>query len=128
MLLYFSLSITPQVKQRPRMARGMVYTPAKTAQFERAVATMAKVHMGNQKPLTGPLKLTARFVFKRPKKPARSYPSKGDTTNFLKALEDGCNGVVWVDDVQIVEIHAHKLYDVAEGESRIEMRVEEVSE
>ena len=126
-MLTFSLSITPQVKERPRFARGVIYTPTRTAQFERAVARMAKTCMGDQKPLTGPVKLSARFVFKRPGKPARTYPSKGDTTNFLKALEDACNGVVWVDDVQIVGVSGEKLYASDGSNSRIEVIVEEVS-
>jgi len=126
-MLKFTLPIKPQVKQRARIGKWGAFTPRQTVLFERTVASMVKALMGNQKPLTGPLKLSARFIFKPAKKPSRSYPSRGDTSNFLKALEEACNGVLFLDDVQLVEVHAVKFYDMTGGESRIEMTVEEIT-
>lgn len=127
-MIKMTFFITPVVKQRARIGKWGAYTPRKTAQFEKTVNAMAKALMGGKKPLTGPLKMSARFVFKPAKKPSRSYPCKGDTSNFLKALEDACNGAIWVDDVQIVEVNARKLYDMAGGASRIELDVEELND
>jgi Holliday junction resolvase RusA-like endonuclease len=46
---------------------------------------------------------------------------RGDLDNYIKALWDSCNGVVWGDDRQIIEVHATKEF----GESGyIVMRVE----
>lgn len=126
-MLKFILPIAPQVKERPRFGRtGSVYTPSKTARFQITVASLARCLMKGKKPYSGAIKLSVRFFFVAPKKPSRTYPSKGDTTNFVKALEDACNGIVWVDDVQIVKVDAEKLFDMNGGESRIEVQVEEV--
>lgn len=49
------------------------------------------------RPLQGPVAVTARLY-----RPAR----RGDLDNSLKALFDSLNGVAWVDDAQVVELHA----------------------
>ena len=33
-----------------------------------------------------------------------------DADNMLKAVLDGCNGVVWKDDCQVVQLYATKVY------------------
>jgi len=127
-MIKMTFFIIPVVKQRARIGKWGAYTPRKTAEFEKIVKAMAKALMEGKKPLTGPVRLSARFIFKPPKKTSRTYPCKGDTSNFLKALEDACNGAIWVDDVQIVEVNASKLYDMAGGASRIELDVEELND
>ena len=36
--------------------------------------------------------------------------SKPDTDNVLKAVLDGCNGVLWRDDVLVVDVRIRKRY------------------
>lgn len=50
----------------------------------------------------------------------------GDADNTLKALLDALNGLLWVDDSQIVEIHLWRRDDKARP--RVELLVEEVPE
>jgi len=46
----------------------------------------------------------------------------GDLDNTLKVLCDALNGYAWVDDKQIVEIHAYRHDD--KDDPRVEVRVE----
>jgi Holliday junction resolvase RusA-like endonuclease len=42
----------------------------------------------------------------------RIYPGKKpDLDNLLKLLKDACNGIVWMDDSQVVIMIAKKVYE-----------------
>jgi len=41
--------------------------------------------------------------------------SKADTSNILKSIEDGMNGIIYVDDKQIEEIHISRIKEGNEG-------------
>jgi Holliday junction resolvase RusA-like endonuclease len=47
----------------------------------------------------------------------------GDLSNRIKVLEDALNGIAWIDDKQIVEIHARREDDASNP--RVEVRIEE---
>jgi Holliday junction resolvase RusA-like endonuclease len=102
------------------------YTPDKTARYENLVKLAAKQAMGSAKPLDGPISLRCTFRLCVP----MSYPAKRrkaclngserhckrpDIDNLLKSIKDGCNGVAWVDDCQVVEVRACKVYAEAAG-------------
>lgn len=75
-------------------------------------------------PLDNTLALRCRFVLPRPAshfgsrrgerylKPTAPafHASKPDTTKLLRAVEDACNGVLWVDDSRIAKQYAEKVY------------------
>ena len=46
---------------------------------------------------------------------------RGDLDNVLKALLDSLNGVLWVDDDQVVELHAYRYDDPYNP--RVELRI-----
>jgi len=48
---------------------------------------------------------------------------KPDIDNVVKAVCDSINGVVYVDDTQIVDLHATKVY----GEPYVEVLIKEIS-
>ena len=99
----------------------MMYTPQKTRTYERAVADEARKVMAGREPITGPCLLELVLVFGIPvswskKKRASAlageiYPCvKPDADNVVKAICDSFNAIVWVDDVQVVDLTARKRY------------------
>lgn len=105
--------VEPVAKGRPRIGNGRAYTPAKTRVFEHTVATLARHYcrVNRQEPLTGPLEVAVMFHLKKPKSVKRNVPFvKPDLDNLLKGLFDGCNGILWLDDAQIVMIACSKSY------------------
>lgn len=137
-IIQFTVPGEPVAKGRARafIRHGHVahYTPEKTAKYENLVKLAANEVVGNQDPTNRAVRLKCVFYMPIPK----SYPKKRaeaclggverhckkpDTDNLLKAIKDGCNGVVWVDDCQVVEVAALKLYS---ERPRVEIIVETI--
>ena len=80
-------------------------------------------------PMTGPVVFAARFYVPMPgslPKKARdsALPVKRpDLDNLVHKLTDQFNGVYWVDDSQVVEIHLSKRYP-ADGRTGVEIIIE----
>lgn len=112
MTLNFIVRIKPQAKERPRFAvvngKRITYTSHKTRAFETIVRNEAKKKI--KKAFDCELSLKIDFFFKKPNKPSRGYPSKGDLDNYLKAVMDSFNGVVFKDDSQVSHIECSKKY------------------
>lgn len=117
----FTVPGEPQGKGRPRATRinGMVrlYTPSKTANYEGLIAMAAQQAMAGAGPLDGPVLLEVDMVHVMPaswskkKRAAAGLPTcKPDMDNVIKAVGDGCNGVVWQDDKQIAVILAQRAW------------------
>lgn len=101
----FQIPVRPQVKQRHRWGAYGTYTPRKTQSFEKTLKSYFKAV---KKPLECGISLEIVFYFKKPKKPSRDYPSKGDLDNYIKAVLDGMNKIVFKDDSQVTKISASK--------------------
>lgn len=108
------------------------YTPDETTQYENLIRMCAKDAMHDRYPLDGPLRLEVTIVIPIPSswsgRKQRDAAAgvvgatkKPDVDNFVKALADGCNGVAWVDDAQVVELVARKRYGAM---PRVEVRAE----
>jgi Holliday junction resolvase RusA-like endonuclease len=127
------IRITLDIEPRPwkrvkRGAYGQAYVDPKTLRYKNTIASLVRASRVTSKPLAGPLKLTARFIVAAPKKPKWWAPAvRPDLDNYLKAIKDACNGLLWSDDAQIVHVDARKLYDMAGGPPRVELEVNEVS-
>jgi Holliday junction resolvase RusA-like endonuclease len=119
--LLFSVEGDPVGKQRPRFARGRTYTPTKTLVYENAIKAQAASAMGASEPLETPV---AVYIYANYKVPA-SYskqrrsdclnglerPKVNDIDNVCKCVLDAMNDVVYVDDKQVVSLHATKRFD-----------------
>ncbi len=125
-MISFMIEGNPVAKARPRFGRSrrgfpVAYTPAATTNYEAWVKHCAVQTMAAAAPIEGPLQLRVTFFLEIPqswpewKRDAAAmgqvFPTgKPDTDNFLKAILDGGNGILWRDDSQLVLIEASKLY------------------
>ncbi|MFC4162002.1 RusA family crossover junction endodeoxyribonuclease [Chitinimonas lacunae] len=130
----FVIPGAPQGKGRPRASARRVgaktvvrmYTPEKTVSYEGQIAAAAAQAMAGRQLLEGPVLLSLDICFPVPaswskRKQAQALAGelaptkKPDIDNVAKAIADGVNGIVWVDDVQVCEIHARKRYGQTPG-------------
>lgn len=90
-------------KARPRFRRnGQTYTPAKTKNFELLLRSLV-VQAGPVQMFKEPLEVNFNFHIKKPKSVRLKHPSvKPDFDNYIKAVCDALNNLVWLDDGQIV--------------------------
>jgi Holliday junction resolvase RusA-like endonuclease len=103
-----------------------VYTDKQTLTYEAMIATFAKQAMGGTELLKTPVSV---FLYVRLPVP-QSYPKKRrdaclnglekpckkpDIDNIAKTYLDAMNGVIFVDDTQVIDLHVKKLYSVVAG-------------
>jgi Holliday junction resolvase RusA-like endonuclease len=125
MELYFSIPGQPVAKGRPKFARRgnfvTAYTPAKTVNYEGLVKMASHHAMAGREPSAAPIEMEVCLYLQIPaswskKKRAAAVSGnvmatkKPDADNVLKGLKDGCNGIVWRDDAQVVSIILQKKY------------------
>lgn len=123
----FEFDIEPVEQARPRAVRSgkgvRVYDPKKVAIFKRQLGMLAKQQMLDLglDPYDGPLEVCMEFyrpVQESLSKKERSRRLSGvhrptvkpDLSNYIKALEDALNGILWVDDNLIISLEAKKFY------------------
>lgn len=129
-MISFFIPGEPQGKGRAKIVRiawfSRMATPAKTVAYEGLVAHEASLAMRGQPPMALPCRCDVEMVCSIPaswskSKQARALAGdirpakKPDADNVLKALHDGMNGVVWLDDVQAVEGEWRKVYGATPG-------------
>jgi len=129
LIVTFEVEGDPVPKGRPRFARRgqfvQTYTDAKTIDYETQVAMKARHAIGASEPLKGALVV---FLYLRYAVPASyskkrkeaclaglEYPKRVDLDNCYKSITDAINGIVYVDDSQIVEAHITKVYHEIAG-------------
>lgn len=112
-------------KGRPKFTRRgnfvSAYTPEATRKYEALVAGIAMQAMAGRAPMTGPIEILLEMRMQIPvswsnkKRLAASLgqvraTKKPDSGNIQKGIEDAMNGIVYVDDAQIVVTTVRKLY------------------
>ena len=100
--LYFSVSGNPIPKQSFRKGKNN-YTPIRIKAWQEIVGWKAKEAMIGRDIFVGDLKVQIYF--------RRKDKRRADLDNLCKAVLDACNGIVWEDDNQIIELHLFKLID-----------------
>lgn len=106
----------PVAKARARVTKYGAYTPAKSARAEACI----KQHLNKllvQK-YEGALSLEVTAVIEKPKSlPKRRVfnTTRPDASNYLKLVEDACNGILYEDDAQLVSVQCSKVYGSPEG-------------
>lgn len=130
----FDIPGAPVAKARPRIStRGgfvRAYTPKKTANYEARVALAAQQAMGENPPTEEAVSLSIAVGIpipqswsKNKKSDARGNVlkprSRPDIDNYIKAVFDGGNEIIWKDDSQITSVEAHKIYTETPGISVI---------
>ena len=125
MMVMFTVYGEPIGKGRPRFARRgnfvSTYSPQKTKTYEDEIRMMAKAAMGSSEPLETPVTVAiyirvgipASFSKQKRKDAIEGIlkpTKKPDADNILKCFLDAMNGIVYLDDKQVVNIHLTKLY------------------
>jgi len=131
----FTVIGIPRSKGRPRFSsKGHAYTDDKTAAYENLVRLAFQAEAQGVPPLTGPVLLSIVAYMPIPsslsdkRKRAligKPHAKKPDADNVAKAVQDGCNGVAYVDDSQIWMLIVRKVYSET---PRLEVTIEETED
>ena len=129
-MIAFEIPGPPVGKGRPRAFRignsVRMHTPEKTASYESLVKLAARQAMRDAAPAAFPVALSLIVLHPIPKSWSKRRQdaalagterptTKPDADNVAKAIADACNGIVWVDDAQVVELRVSKRYSSAPG-------------
>lgn len=120
-LMIFFIEGHPVAQGRPKFFRRGnhvgAYDPAKSKDWKswvKMVATSKGV-----KPLSGPVSLSLTFQFTRPvsvsAKKRPHHTVKPDLDNCIKGIKDALKGIAWIDDSQVCQIDASKVYADSPG-------------
>jgi Holliday junction resolvase RusA-like endonuclease len=121
----FTVYGEPVGKGRPRFVRRgnftQTYTPAKTKSYEDEIRYMARAAMGTSPPLETPVTVAIYIRVEIPKSFSKQKrkdaleniikpTKKPDIDNCAKCHLDAMNGIVYLDDKQVVDLHVTKVY------------------
>lgn len=106
------------------------YTPAKTKAYEATVRELAIEAMQGREPLDTPIVAVIKICIAVPASYSKARrqacldtkempTKKPDWDNIAKAITDSLNGIVYVDDCQIVSVYVTKRYCMEAGVSVI---------
>ncbi|MFS1511864.1 RusA family crossover junction endodeoxyribonuclease [Chengkuizengella sp. SCS-71B] len=123
-MIKFVVNEEPVAQARPRVTtkngKPRLYDPDKSKYFKQLVAMKAKQY-APETLLDCPLLLRITFYRSIPKnftiakrkqiEDGELRPiTKPDIDNYVKAIKDALNKVIWTDDSKVVELHASKFY------------------
>lgn len=109
----------PVPKSRPRLGRGgRVFTPARTVNFEKRVATCA----ANTSNLIFNTPVAVKIYISLPlTKQGHERKQRGDLDNYAKSVLDGLNKIAFEDDKQVMKLEIRRVPGSIEGWSAVEI-------
>ncbi|WP_425989157.1 RusA family crossover junction endodeoxyribonuclease [Brevundimonas sp. TWP2-3-2] len=128
--IVFTAAVRPRAKGRARYsgrhATRRFYTPAPTTEFEDAIGRAARAAMEGASPLTGPVDVHVLIRLRPCASTSKTranamiggaiLPAKTpDVDNVAKGVLDGCKGIAFVDDRQVIRLISEKTYSSSEG-------------
>ena len=134
----FTIPGKAQAKQRPKFNRfsGRAYTPKQTVEYENWVKDCYFRSIGSidNKPTDKPLKVAITMYVEIPQSKSKKQKEKmltgeikpivkPDVDNVAKSILDALNGIIYLDDKQIIKLNIEKIY--AET-SWTEVKIEEI--
>jgi len=103
MPICFNVSGIPIPKQSFRYTKsGVRYQTARVTDWQDTVSSEARIAMQSRDPITAPVSMTIDFYL--------PDHSRKDLDNLSKAILDSLNGIVFVDDCQVVDLELHKRF------------------
>ena len=133
--MYFTIHGAPFGKQRPKFGHGRAYTPKQTVEYEKAVAEACLKAMQEQDQLqieaSQPIGVHVDAYYQIPKSWSKRKQEraamgleaptvKPDADNVLKIILDGCQGIAFEDDKQVIKSNIDKKYST---EPRVDVTI-----
>lgn len=100
--LQFTVLTNPLPKQSMRISGKGGYTAPRIKRYQQTVSSAARLHKAKH---FGKASLQVEIWFYRQTK------HRVDCDNLAKPVMDACNGVLWHDDNQVVDLILHKRHD-----------------
>ncbi len=123
----FTVDGKPQPWRRARTNGKRFFKDEKTKANQNAWAWACKLAMGAARPIEGPVEMDLIVRFTVPSRASNDtkrrmlsgelrpvQKARGDSDNHSKNA-DGLNGVAFIDDAQIVDLHVSKIYAPTAG-------------
>ena len=116
----------PHPKQRPRFGGGRAYSPKSNTENAKDIQAQFMVQRTGNEPLTGALYARISYYMPKPKSKCRvnsnPFPyadTKPDLDNMLKQTLDSLNGLMFIDDSQIVSVVTNKMWASPDDERTV---------
>lgn len=91
----------------------------KNKPWEKVVKMMAQCQAPKDGPWCDPIELNMRFFLKKPKSHPKTkhvwHTKKPDVDKLIRSIKDSLSGIIYMDDRQVVSVHAFKQYGDAPG-------------
>ncbi len=108
-MIHLKILIDAIPQARPRFYKGVAVDPPKCKQFKETFAWLLLREVGQYAlPFTGAVKVDIKVYRQSSKFNSAIVHQYGDVDNLAKGILDACNGVIWKDDSQIVDLHVTK--------------------
>lgn len=108
MTFYYNFIAVPLARQRVTRT-GHLYNPTSNKLFRQRVYVETLNQLsGDFIPISGRVHVNIEFT----KTTQTFYKRFGDIDNLIKAVLDAYNKLVWIDDSQVISIHAKKITGV----------------